>query len=397
MQISDQSLPRSPAWLRLGFRPFFLAAGGFAVSAMLVWFAAYERGWSLPFAGLGAVRWHAHEMIFGYSMAVVAGFLLTAVRNWTGIQTLRGVPLLSVFGFWLLARLLLLLGNQRYLFAAASFDLLFGAALVAAISVPIVRRKLWNNLAIVAKVALLVVSNLVFYLGAAGTLEQGVYWGLYSGLYLLVALVFTLSRRVLPFFIERGVDEKIELYNNKWIDIASLVLFVAFWIAELTRPNGPWVALLAGLLLVLHLVRLLGWYNAGIWKKPLLWILYLAYAAMVAGFALKSGVYLFGFSPFLALHAFAVGGIGMMTLGMMTRVALGHTGRNVFEPPPVLKLVFALLLAALLARVLLPLLVQAHYAVWIGLSQWLWIGAFTVYFLVYFPILTRPRIDGQDG
>ena len=157
------------------------------------------------------------------------------------------------------------------------------------------------------------------------------------------------------------------------------------------------LAVLAGLLFVLHLVRLLGWHNAGIWHKPLLWILYLAYAAMVAGFALKTGVYLFGLSPFLALHAFAVGGIGLMTLGMMTRVALGHTGRDVFDPPPVLKLVFALLLAAALVRVVLPLLAEAHYVVWVGLSQWLWIGAFLVYFLVYFPILTRPRIDGQDG
>ncbi len=365
--------------------------------AMLVWFAAYAGGQSLPFAGLGAVSWHAHEMIFGYGMAVVSGFLLTAVRNWTGIPTLRGAPLLALLVFWLLARLLLLLGDARLLAAAASFDLLFGALLVAAIGVPIVRKRLWNNLAIVGKIVLLVVSNLVFYLGVAGSLEQGVYWGLYSGLYLLVALIFTLSRRVLPFFIERGVDEKIELYNNKWIDIASLVLFLGFWIAELIRPNGPAVAALAGLLFALHLVRLLGWYNAGIWSKPLLWVLYLAYAAMVAGFALKAGVYLFGLAPFLALHAFAVGGIGMMTLGMMTRVALGHTGRDVFDPPPVLKLVFGLLLAAALARVLLPLLAEAHYVVWVGLSQWLWIGAFLVYFLVYFPILTRPRIDGQDG
>jgi uncharacterized protein involved in response to NO len=397
MQILDPSAPSGPAWLRLGFRPFFLAAGGFAVVAMLVWFAAYAGALTLPFAGLGAIGWHAHEMIFGYAMAVVAGFLLTAVRNWTGIATLRGAPLLALLVFWLLARVLLLVGDGRLLGAAASFDLLFGAVLVAAIGVPIVRKRLWNNLAIVGKIVLLVVSNLVFYLGVTGTLEQGVYWGLYSGLYLLVALIFTLSRRVLPFFIERGVDAKIELYNNRWIDIASLVLFVAFWIAELVRPNGPAVAALAGFLFVLHLVRLLGWYNGGIWNKPLLWSLYLAYAAMVTGFALKAGVYLFGLSPFLAVHAFAVGGIGMMTLGMMTRVALGHTGRSVFDPPPVLKLVFGLLFAAALVRVLLPLLAEAHYVVWVGLSQWLWIGAFLVYFLVYFPILTRPRIDGQDG
>jgi uncharacterized protein involved in response to NO len=397
MQISDASPPQGQAWLRLGFRPFFLAAGGFAVVSMLVWFAAYTIGWDLQLAGLTAVSWHAHEMIFGYSMAVVAGFLLTAVRNWTGIQTLRGVPLLLLFLLWLTARLLLLVGGSGYLVAAASFDLLFGAILLAAIGAPVMRRKLWANLAIVGKVALLPASNLVFYLGVTGHLEKGVYWGLYSGLYLLLALILTMSRRLLPFFIERGVAEDVELYNNRWIDIGSLVLFLCFWIAELVRPNGLVVALLAASLFVLHAVRLIGWHTRGLWKKPLLWILYLAYAAMVAGFALKVAAYVFGISPSLALHAFAVGGIGLMTLGMMARVALGHTGRNVFDPPPVLRAVFALLLGAVLARVLLPLLVPTHYAVWIALAQWLWILAFLTYFWIYFPVLTRSRIDGQDG
>jgi uncharacterized protein involved in response to NO len=397
MQISNPSLPRAPAWLRLGFRPFFLAAGGFAVIAMLAWYVSYTRGWQLPFAGLSAVHWHAHEMVFGYSLAVVSGFLLTAVRNWTGIQTLYGTPLLLLFAFWLTARLLLLFGGEAHLIAAASFDLLFGVVLVAAITAPVVRKKLWANLAIVGKVALLVVSNLVFYLGVAGIMQQGVYWGLYSGLYLLVALIFTLSRRVLPFFIERGVGENIQLYNNRHIDIASLVLFLAFWIAELARPNGAAVALLAGLLFVLHLVRLLGWHHTGIWSRPLLWVLYLAYACMVAGFALKAAVYLFGVTPSAAVHAFAVGGIGLMTLGMMTRVALGHTGRDVFQPPGVLRLVFALLLGSALVRVLLPLLAPAQYALWVATSQWLWIAAFLLYLSVYVPILTRPRVDGQDG
>jgi len=390
-------LPAVPAWLRLGFRPFFLGAGGFASASILIWFASYVLGWTFPFNGLAPVTWHAHEMIFGYSMAVVAGFLLTAVRNWSGMQTLRGFPLLMLFLFWLLARLILLLGDEGLLPAAASFDLLFAAVLIAAITVPIVRARLWPNLAIVAKIILLFASNLVFYLGVSGVLEQGVYWGLYSGLYLILALIFTLSRRVLPFFIERGVGYAVELHNNKWVDIASMVLFLGFWVAEMVQPNGMAAAVLATWLFVLHLVRMMGWYTAGIWKKPLLWSLYLAYASIIGGFALKAASYFLGVSPFVALHAFAFGGVGLMTLGMMTRVALGHTGRNVFEPPPMLFWVFAILVVGLIFRVVLPLFLAEYYRLWIALSQGLWIAAFMLFFLAYFPILTRPRVDGQDG
>ena len=397
MQIADPSTPRGSAWLRLGFRPFFLAAGGYAVISMLIWYAAYVHGWSFPFAGLAPVTWHGHEMIYGYSLAVVAGFLLTAVRNWTGIPTLSGMPLFLLFLFWLLARLFILLGGPGFLVATASFDLLFLAALSAAIAVPIIRARQWHNIAIVGKIVLLLASNLVFFLGVAGKLEQGVYWGLYSGLYIIIALIFTLSRRVLPSFIEKGVGYPVELRNSKRVDIASLALFVGFWIADMVRPNSVGVAVFAASLFFLHLWRLLGWYTAGIWKKPLLWVLYLAYAATIAGFALKAAAYFNGISPYLGLHAFAVGGVGLMTLGMMTRVALGHTGRNVFEPPRLLFWVFILLFAALIMRTALPMLFQQHYGVWVALSQWLWLSAFLIYLIGYFPILSQPRVDGQDG
>ena len=397
MQISEPSSPDTAAWLRLGFRPFFLAAGGYAVLGMLVWYASFMLHWKIPFNGLSPAIWHGHEMIYGYSMAVVAGFLLTAVRNWTGIQTIRGAPLLFVFLCWLLARLFLLFTGADYQIAAASFDLLFMALFAAAIAMPIVKVKQWTNLVVVINVILLFASNLVFYLGVTGVLEQGVYWGLYSGLYLILVVIFTLSRRVVPFFIERGVGYPVELRNSKWVDISSMVLFVGFWIADIVQPNGLIVAVLASLLFVLHLWRLLGWHTPGIWKKPLLWSLYLAYAAIIAGFALKAAAWFAAISPTLGLHAFTVGGIGMMTLGMMSRVALGHTGRNVFEPPRVLFWVFLVLFATLLVRVVLPMTVQSYYPQWIALSQWLWAGAFLWFLTLYCPILTRPRVDGQDG
>jgi uncharacterized protein involved in response to NO len=381
----------------LGFRPFFLAAGVYAVISMLIWFAAYSQGIAFPFAGLAPVTWHAHEMIYGYSLAVVAGFLLTAVGNWTGRPTVSGMPLLLLFVLWLMARVSVLAGSNAYQFMAAGLDLLFLAGVILAVTIPIVQARLWPNLTLVINLVLLLASNLVFFLGVAGYLEQGVYWGLYSGLYLVLALIFILSRRVLPFFIEKGVGYPLELRNSKWVDISSLVLFAGFWIADLVQPNGLTVTVLSVSLFVLHLWRLLGWYTPGIWKKPLLWSLYLAYAAIIAGFALKAAVYVAGVSPFLAVHAFTVGGVGLMTLGMMTRVALGHTGRSVFEPPPALGWIFTVLGAAFLVRVMLPMLFSAYYGLWITLSQWLWVAAFLAYSVLYFPVLTRPRVDGEDG
>ncbi|MDT8385952.1 MAG: NnrS family protein [Thiogranum sp.] len=396
MDISEPESPRGAAWLRLGFRPFFLAAGSYAVVGMLFWFAAYSLNWTLPFAGISAMTWHAHEMIFGYSLAVIAGFLLAAVGNWTGLQTVRGTPLLLLFLAWLLARLLLL-GETAWLIYAAAFDLLFMASLALAITAPILRARQWGNLGIVAIVLLLLGSNLLFYLGAGGWLEQGVYLGLYSGLYLILGLVLVMSRRVVPFFIERGVGYPVELRNSRIIDVTSLLVFLVFWLADLYQPNGVVVAWSAVVLVLLHGIRLQGWYTSGIWRKPLLWSLYLAHLAIILGFGLKALVYYVDLSPYLALHAYAVGGIGLITLGMMARVILGHTGRAVSDPPGAVFWLFAVLIVAMLVRVALPILHIERYALWIGLSQWLWIIAFSGFLLVYAPMLVHSRVDGKDG
>ena len=212
-----------------------------------------------------------------------------------------------------------------------------------------------------------------------------------------MALIFVMSRRVLPFFIERGVDQAVTLTNRDWLDGYSLFLFIAFWLADIAKPDSLLVAVLAGLLCVLHTIRITGWYAAGIWSRPLLWMLYLAYAALIIGFALKVAVYVFGISPFLALHAFTYGGIGLFTLGMMPRVTLGHTGRNILEPPAVVGWMFSVLVAGAIIRVFMPLLDPGHYSLWMGLSQVLWILAFFLFLWVFLPMLWRARTDGQFG
>jgi uncharacterized protein involved in response to NO len=240
-------------------------------------------------------------------------------------------------------------------------------------------------------------ANLLFYAGVLEIYPWGVQAGLYSGVYLILALIFVMSRRVLPFFIERGVGQPVTLTNRAWLDGASLFLFLAFWIADIIEPDSLLVACLAGALCVLHAIRLAGWYAAGIWEKPLLWVLYLAYVAVAIGFALKVAVYLFGISPFLPLHAFTYGGVGLFTLGMMARVTLGHTGRNILEPPAAVAWMFGLLAIGSVIRVALPLFDAAHYVLWIGVSQVLWLLAFSLFLWVFLPMLFQPRTDGQFG
>jgi uncharacterized protein involved in response to NO len=395
IDIDNRQIPGKFTLLDLAFRPFFLGAAAFSVLATLIWMAAYLFGWSIPFYDIPVVTWHAHEMIFGYSMAVIAGFLLTAVKNWTGIQTLNGFPLLLLFFLWLAGRVLPFLGESLPLEYVAITDSLFAVFLALGTTLPILRARQWKNLGIVTMPFLLLAGNVLFYAGVLGVLADGVNWGLYSGLYLVVALIFIMGRRVIPFFIEKGVGYPVQLKNRNWLDISSLVLFFMFWITDLFIAHEAAAALLAGVLAVLHGVRMAGWYTPGIWKKPLLWVLYLAYGSLLAGFVLKAAVYLFGISPFLAVHAFTFGGIGMMTIGMMSRVSLGHTGRNVFEPPAILFWIFAILFVGTIVRVLVPLLDPSHYTVWIGLSQALWIVSFSLFIYLYLPILVRPRADGR--
>ncbi|MBO0611584.1 NnrS family protein [Thiothrix fructosivorans] len=384
----------------LGFRPFFLGAGLFAVIGMILWAGIYGFGWSGLHADYPAIQWHAHEMVFGYAVAVAAGFLLTAVKNWTNQQTLHEEPLLVLAGAWALARLLPFVGVP--LIVVASVDTLFLLWLAIALARPIIRSKQWKQLALVGKIALLVPANIAFYLGILGYWAEGVQVGLYAGFYIILALIFTMGRRVIPFFIERGVGCPFTARNDVWVDRFSLVLFLLFAVADVIAlaTGNAMAVLLTGILAlvqaVLHGFRLQGWYHANIWEKPLLWALYLAYGWLVIGFLLKFLHLATGIAP-VWIHAFAYGGIALMTVGMMTRVSLGHTGRDVSEPPAILPIIFLLLFAGAFVRVVNAALVPEFYAMWILSAQLLWIAAFALFVWQYAPMLIKPRIDGRYG
>jgi len=402
LQINTPSRPvPSFALFNLGFRPFFLLAGVYSLIPILVWGGVYVYGWPAPRLPFSPLHWHAHEMIFGYGMAVAAGFLLTAVRNWTHIQTLQGYPLAVLATLWLAARLAGWIMPGQVL-PMLLLDLMFDLWLIVAVFRPILRAKQHDQIGIASKLILLMLANLCFYLGVSGVLEQGIAWGLYSGLYFLLALIFSMARRVLPFFIERGVGYPVTLKNHVWIDRSSLILFLLFWFADVIWRNAPVAAALAGLLFAIHTMRLAGWHSKGIWRKPLLWVLYVGYGGATFGFLLKALTPFIPISPSLALnalalHAFALGGIGMITAGMMARIALGHTGRDIQQHSRLLAPIFISLFAAYVARVILPMIAPMHYTLWLGMAQAAWLIAFALFVRVYAPILVKPRADGMPG
>jgi uncharacterized protein involved in response to NO len=364
---------------------------------MAIWMANYVFSVEFAFSGMSPGLWHAHEMMFGYVMAVVAGFLLTAIKNWTGEEVLRGKALAFLFLLWLLARLLPLSGFMLPVELIAVVDVAFLFFLTVACLRPVLKVKQYKQIGIISKIFLLMLCNVAFYLGLMGVMAEGVQWGLYSALYIIIALVLVMMRRVMPMFIQNGIDGDIKLKNHAWVDYSSLVLLVALWVSDVFTEYDNLTAIFSVVLALLHTLRLAGWYSNKIWNKSLLWILLVAYVSIILGFVLKTLSITSGISVFLSVHAFTAGGIGLLTIGMMSRVSLGHTGRNVFQPPSIIFWSFAVLLLGVIIRVIFPLFNMQLYVYWIGISQLFWMLAFAIFVVVYAPMLLSARLDGRDG
>lgn len=363
---------------------------------MTLWMLFYGLQRPINLQHLTPFQWHAHEMIFGYSLAVVAGFLLTAVRNWTNIPTLSGAPLISIFMLWGMARILATAGDVFISFIIA-LDTAFLACLVLALAYPLIKAKQYQQFGILLNIVLILICHILFALGVMEHLALGVYWGLYGAFFLLLSLVFTLARRVLPFFIERGVGYPVTLSNSKRLDVMSLVLFLSFAIEEVFFPNPMLSAALAALLAVVHAVRLIRWHTYGIWMVSLLWSFYIAMWFMVFAFVLYALMPWFVISKYIALHAFSVGGLAVITVSMMARISLGHTGRDVSQPPAMVKFLLAGLLLVAITRVVLPLLFPEAHMTLILIAQGVWIVCFVLFVATYAPIWWLSHVEGKEG
>lgn len=409
IQINKPEQVKSFALFNLGFRPFFLGASIFAVLSIASWLAIYTAHSVIQINGILPSQWHSHEMLYGYGMAVVAGFLLTAVKNWTGIQTPHGKPLLALFALWAVARVLLLFGTSLLVWAALA-DLLFGLLLAVAIALPIIKARQWQQLGIVTKVLLLWTGNLVFYLGCFKLLDNGMLYAINGAVFLFISLILMIGRRVIPFFIERGVAHlvannsvinnsviKVQLKQYKCLDISILIAFVGLFINEIFVHMAVVSSLLALVLFALNGYRLFNWHTPALWHVPLLWSLYVSSWLINFGFLLYGLQTQLGIPTLLTLHLFTIGGIGLMTMAMMSRVALGHTGRDIKNASPWLNVAFIMIAASALFRVVLPLFAIENYTSWVVISALLWIVGFVIFLMVYAPILCKPRVDGTYG
>lgn len=386
-----------------GFRPFFLAAGLQAVLAMTGWLA-----WiGLTAASPGPVEttlripvhvWHAHEMIFGYGLAAVAGFLLTAVPNWTGRRPVSGAMLAGLFGLWVTARLASWLSAFLPPLLVAIPEIGFIAMLAGLVGQALLSGWSKRNLVFLPVLAAFLVAASLHHFAAAGRFGADFQTGHLLGLNLLLVLITVLGGRIVPAFTTNALRRQGGLQlprPSDRRDVATILAVVVLTLVDLVAPGSAvsgWVAIAAAAAVA---VRMLGWQTGRVLGSPILWILHLAFVWLVAGFLLKGVALLTGsFSEVTALHALSIGAIGSMTLGVMSRAALGHTGRELRVSRPIVG-AYMLISGAAAMRVAGPIFVPTLYDAAMLVSGALWTIAFVIFVVIYWPVLTRPRISAR--
>ena len=387
-----------PLW-RLGFRPFFLFGALFAALAMLAWTASLHGSGVLLQPVGGWLAWHRHEMVFGFVMAIVGGFLLTAVPNWTGIASARGCRLMALVAVWLLARLLWVAGADAQLAAIAQMAFMLGLA--GLIASNIWRARQLRNYPVVAILLLLAAANLLALRGTQQGNPAQQAQGAMAAILLLMTLTGMIAARVIPMFTKNGLRiaplRTVRPAHVYGLLIAGVLasLLAAYQGTERTQGIWAWAAaaLYTGLGLG-HLWQLSGWYHRGIWRVPLLWSLHVAYAWMGV-FALGMAAWQAGWlaRADLPLHALTVGGLGGMTLAMMARVSLGHTGR-LLEAPRAMTVAFVLLNLGTLLRVTA---IPGWWQFSVPMAGLCWAIAFLIFAATYARMLMQPRVDGKPG
>lgn len=387
----DAARRLAPAFLTQGFRPFFLAAGLWSATAIALWIVMFATGIALP-SRFDPLTWHIHEMLFGFVMAAVAGFLLTGIPNWTQRLPVSGKPLALLAGLWLLGRIACLVSALAPPWLATAADLSFPAVLVAVVAREIIAGRNWRNLLMVGPVSVLGAGNLLMHLEADGVaVPAGLGWRL--GLAAVIILISVVAGRIVPSFTRNWLAKRRVSRLPAvpgWIDRAALGALHAGLIGWAFLPDFSPIGLLLLLGATLNLWRLSRWRGGATAAEPLLLILHIGYFWLVLGAAMLGLTLLDADLPqSAAIHSLTAGAIGTMILAVMTRVARGHSGRDL-SADRVTSLIYILVILAAITRVAaalapgwtMPLLV---------VSACLWISAFGVFLLVYGPMLLLPR------
>jgi len=360
---------RTLAVWSIGFRPFFLMAGLSALVLMAIWFN-YIAGGGFPQNYYTPLNWHAHEMLFGYGIAVFSGFLLTAVGNWTGLQTAAGIKLAALTLLWLLGRLLPfaegLVSNELI----ALVDSAFLPCLIVYLAIPIWQQRKIKNLPVLLLLLFLCIANVLFHLNILGQISLPTSSILQMAVGAMLVFIAIIAGRVIPFFIRSGAKGSSPVVWP-WVEKISVLSIVVLMILKPFYPESIGFLVCSLIAMTSNTIRLTGWYCQ-------------------LDFLATFGVV----SPMLALHAMTAGAIGVLTLGMMSRVSLGHTGRPL-KASKLIATAFGVMNLAVFCRVLAPIIMPTQYNHLLQASSALWLLSFALFVFYYSPILLRPRADEQ--
>ncbi len=389
----------TPLILTAAFRVFFLLAGLAAVLnglAWLIWLGVHTAGAmvSRPSIGVAPHLWHGHEMIFGYALATVAGFFLTAVPSWTGTAPARSGTLGLLAAVWIAGRVAVWTSAFLPPALVAALDLAFVPLLALVVGNALRHKPAPRNLIVLAVLAVLFVSNVMVHLDWLGYAPDLAVTGLAGGILSLVTLIGMIGGRIVPAFTRNALAaagrETGLPVSVKPVEAVSVVSLWLLLIARLVEAPESALALLAGVATLAHTVRLIRWRGDAAWRSPIIWSLHLGYAWLPAGLAALTLAYGFELlQESTALHALAIGAVGGMTLAVMTRAALGHSGRPLMVARSIAWAYGLVSLAAIL-RVIAPALAPGLYMIWILSAGAAWTLAFLIYLAVYWPILTGP-------
>ncbi|OGA12330.1 MAG: NnrS family protein [Betaproteobacteria bacterium RIFCSPLOWO2_02_FULL_65_20] len=386
-----EAQPNRFALWNLGFRPFYLLAGLFAALSILAWSAQFA-GWMGSQVYLGDPRWHAHEMIFGYAFAVIVGFLFTAGRNWTNQPTPTGMPLAAIAALWLAARVLVLTPWHGF---AAVADIGFAIAAAIGMAIPLVASRNRRNYFFVLLLLGFGAANLAFYLAMAGVIDFSMQRGLQIGLDLILFVVTVMAGRVIPMFTDNAIPGT-HATRRAWLELTVLGSTLGLLAVDVLNLPPTAIAVIATIAGIAHAARLALWKPWVTARHPIVWILHLSYAWIAVHLVLRALAAFDVVPATLATHALTLGAIGGITLGMMTRTSRGHTGRPLCASP-IETASYVLVHLAAAVRVFLPLAASDLQLTAVLASGVLWVIAFGLFTGAFWPILTRPRLDGKPG
>jgi len=379
---------RIAVW-ELGFRPFYLLASAFAALSVALW--ALQFSGRLGATYLAGSVWHAHEMLFGYTMAVIAGFLFTAVRNWTQRPTPTGWLLAGYALLWLAGRVLVL---TPYGLAAAIVNVAFPLAVAAGIAVPMARSGNKRNYFFIALLVAIGIAAMFVHLALMDWIQWPARVGLRAGLDLVLFIVAVVAGRVTPMFTNNAIPGA-DARRSIVVERISLTSVLALLACDVAGWNAA-AAVVAAVAAVAHAWRLALWHPWKTLRTPLVWILHASYAWIVIYLLLRTLASLSLVPDTLATHALTIGVIGGMTMGMMTRTARGHSGRTLVAGKAEVA-AYSLVMAAALVRVFGAWIMPTDYMATVSASAACWTAAFVIYAVRYAPILVLPRVDGEPG